>query len=68
MTIETHTKESALETLLNDIPRQIDSLRSVRETFLTDAVLLGNSSPTFDSDRIRLVIDRFREMVLKSPH
>ncbi|MEC8420289.1 MAG: M28 family peptidase [Verrucomicrobiota bacterium] len=69
MTIETHTKESALETLLNDIPRQIDSLRSVRETFLTDAVLLGEiPSPTFgEADRIRLVIDRFRENGLEEP-
>lgn len=69
MTIETHTKESALETLLNDIPHQIDSLRSVRETFLTDAVLLGEiPSPTFgEADRIRLVVDRFRENGLEEP-
>ena len=69
MTIETQTKESALETLLNDIPHQIESLRSVRETFLTDAVLLGEiPSPTFgESDRIRLVVDRFRENGLEEP-
>ena len=69
MTIETQTKDSALETLLDDIPRQIESLRSVRETFLTDAVLLGEiPSPTFgESDRIRLVVDRFRENGLEEP-
>ena len=69
MTIETQTKDSALETLLDDIPRQIESLRSARETFLTDAVLLGEiPSPTFgESDRIRLVVDRFRENGLEEP-
>ena len=69
MTIETQTKDSALETLLDDIPRQIESLRSARETFLTDAVLLGEiPSPTFgEGDRIRLVVDRFRENGLEEP-
>ena len=69
MTIETQTKDIALETLLKDIPRQIEDLRSVRETFLTDAVLLGEiPSPTFgEKDRIRLVMDRFRENGLKEP-
>ena len=62
MTIETQTRDIALETLLKDIPRQIEKLRSVRETFLTDAVLLGEIPPTFgEEDRIRLVMDRFRE-------
>ena len=63
MKIETQAKEMALETLLKDIPRQIENLRSVRETFLTDAVLLGEiPSPTFgEQERIRLVMDRFRE-------
>ena len=69
MTIETKTKDIALETLLKDIPRQIENLRSVRETFLTDAVLLGEiPSPTFgEEDRIRLVMDRFRENGLEEP-
>jgi len=69
MTIETQTKDIALETLLKDIPRQIEDLRSVRETFLTDAVLLGEiPSPTFgEKDRIRLVMDRFRENGLEEP-
>ncbi len=69
MTIETQTKETTLGNLLKDIPRQIESLRSVRETFLTDAVLLGEvPSPTFGEEkRTRLVIDRFRENGLEDP-
>ena len=69
MTIESQSKETALDHLLQDIPRQIESLRSVRETFLTDAVLLGEvPAPTFSEDeRIRLVMDRFRENGLKDP-
>ena len=69
MTIDTQTKISSLDKLLKEVPRQIESLRSMRETFLTDAVLLGEiPSPTFgERDRIRLVIDRFRENGLQKP-
>lgn len=69
MNTETQTKETTLDNLLKDIPRQIESLRSVRETFLTDAVLLGEvPSPTFgEENRTRLVIDRFRENGLEAP-
>ena len=69
MTFDTQTKDSTLENLLKEVPRQIESLRSIRETFLTDAVLLGEiPSPTYgEKDRIRLVIDRFRENGLQDP-
>ena len=69
MIIETQAKDMALETLLKDIPHLIENLRSIREIFLTDAVLLGEiPSPTFgEQDRIRLVMDRFRENGLEEP-
>lgn len=69
MTIEAQIKDSTLENLLDNIPHQIKSLRAVRETFLTDAVLLGEiPAPTFgEGDRIRLVVDRFRENGLDYP-
>ena len=41
MTIESITKESSLESLLKKIPEQMERLKAVRETCLTDAVLLG---------------------------
>ena len=69
MTDETSTKESSLESLLKKIPEQIERLKAVRETCLTDAVLLGEiASPTFgEEDRIRLALDRFRENGLDDP-
>ena len=69
MTIETSTKEVSLESLLKKIPKQRERLREVRETYLTDAVLLGEiPSPTFgEQDRIRLAVDRFRENGLEDP-
>ena len=69
MTIETSTKEVSLESLLKKIPKQREMLREFRETYLTDAVLLGEiPSPTFgEQDRIRLAVDRFRENGLEDP-
>ena len=69
MTIETMTKDAALESLLKEIPSLIESLRENRETYLTDAVLLGEiPSPTFrEKDRVRLALDRFRENGLEDP-
>ena len=68
MRIESTAKES-LEKLLNRIPEQMGRLKAVRETYLTDAVLLGEiPSPTFgEEDRIRLALDRFRENGLDDP-
>ena len=59
----------SLEKLLKEIPKLIKNLRENRETYLTDAVLLGEiPAPTFDEqDRIRLVLDRFRENGLDDP-
>ncbi|OUU41633.1 MAG: hypothetical protein CBC16_04850 [Verrucomicrobia bacterium TMED56] len=69
MTTSIQTKDFALDDLLRKIPNQIDSLRSIRETFLTDAVLLGEiPSPTFgEEERIRLALDRFRENGMEDP-
>ena len=63
------TKDAALESLLKEIPSLIESLRENRETYLTDAVLLGEiPSPTFrEKDRVRLALDRFRENGLEDP-
>ena len=64
MTIETVTKGMALESLLKDIPTLTESLRDLRETYLTDAVFLGEiPAPTFgEENRVRLALDRFRKM------
>jgi tripeptide aminopeptidase len=69
MTIESTAKEASLENLLKSIPEQMERLKAVRETYLTDAVLLGEiPSPTFgEEDRIRLALDRFRENGLDDP-
>ena len=69
MTIELTAREASLENLLRSIPEQMESLKAVRETYLTDAVLLGEiPSPTFgEEDRIRLALDRFRENGLDDP-
>ena len=59
MTIESITKETSLESLLKKIPEQMERLKAVRETCLTDAVLLGEiPSPTFgEEERVRLALD-----------
>ena len=69
MTIESITKETSLESLLKKIPEQMERLKAVRETCLTDAVLLGEiPSPTFgEEERVRLALDRFRENGLDDP-
>lgn len=69
MTIESSTREASLESLLKRIPEQMERLKAVRETCLTDAVLLGEiPSPTFgEEERIRLALDRFRENGLDDP-
>ena len=58
-----------MESLLKRIPEQMERLKAVRETCLTDAVLLGEiPSPTFgEEERIRLALDRFRENGLDDP-
>ncbi len=63
MTIESITTEAYLESLLKRIPEHMEKLKAVRQTCLTDAVLLGEiPSPTFgEEERIRLALDRFRE-------
>ena len=69
MTTETSPREASLEYLLKGIPEQMEKLKAVRETYLTDAVLLGEiPSPTLgEEDRIRLTLDRFRENGLDDP-
>jgi putative aminopeptidase FrvX len=69
MTIELTAREASLENLLKSIPEQMESLKVVREIYLTDAVLLGEiPAPTFgEEDRIRLALDRFRENGLDDP-
>ncbi|MBT3570545.1 MAG: M28 family peptidase, partial [Opitutae bacterium] len=61
--------EETLATLLAEIPRQVERLSEVREELLANAVLLGEiPSPTFgEENRIRFVIDRFRENELVDP-
>ena len=69
MTTESPPRKPALENLLKRIPEQMKKLKAVRETYLTDAVLLGEiPSPTFgEENRIRLALDRFRENGLDDP-
>jgi len=69
MRIESTAKEASLEKLLKRIPEQMGRLKAVRETYLTDAVLLGEiPAPTFgEEDRIRLALDRFKENGLDDP-
>ena len=69
MTIETMTKDASLDSLLKELPELTESLRENRETYLTDAVLLGEvPAPTFgEEERVRLALDRFRENGLDEP-
>ena len=67
--LETTSKEFDLGDLLKDLPTQIQRLEKLKKLVLTDAVLLGEiPSPTFnEGDRIRLIVDRFRENGLEDP-
>ena len=69
MTIETMTKDASLDSLLKELPELTESLRENRETYLTDAVLLGEvPAPTFgEEERVRLALDRFRKMAWTNP-
>ncbi len=69
MTFETMTREAALQSLLKEMPSLTQGLRESRETYLTDAVLLGEiAAPTFgEEERVRLALDRFRENGLDDP-
>ena len=69
MTIETMTKDASLDSLLKELPELTESLRENRETYLTDAVLLGEvPASTFgEEERVRLALDRFRENGLDEP-
>jgi tripeptide aminopeptidase len=61
--------EEILAGLLAEIPGQVERLSEVREELLANAVMLGEiPAPTFgEEDRIRFVIDRFRENDLVAP-
>ena len=63
-------RETALSGLLDQIPERIKKISEKRDSFLTDTVLLGEiPSPTYGEDeRIRAVVDRFRENGLSSPN
>ena len=63
MSILSQTESTTLDQLLDKIPEQIELIRSARDSFLTDAILLGEiPAPTFgEKERIRLALDRFRE-------
>ena len=69
MKLESKIREDSLGKILKKIPEQTERLKSIRETYLTDAVLLGEiPSPTFgEEERIRLALDRFRENGLDDP-
>ena len=69
MPIEQIDSETLLSGLLKEIPDRIEKIREKRDAFLTDAVLLGEiPSPTYAEDnRIRAVLDRFRENGLDNP-
>jgi len=69
MPIEQTDSETVLSRLLNEIPERIELIRQKRDSFLTDAVLLGEiPSPTFgEEERIRVVADRFTENGLSNP-
>lgn len=69
MSPEQIDSEVRLEGLLREIPSRIEKIRHKRDSFLTDAVLLGEiPAPTFGEDeRIRVVVDRFRENGLTHP-
>ena len=63
-------RETALSGLLDQIPERIKKISEKRDSFLTDTVLLGEiPSPTYGEDeRIRAVVDRFRENGLSAPN
>ncbi len=69
MAIQQTISEVRLDALLKDIPSRIKMIREKRDSLLTDAVLLGEiPSPTYDEgERIRVVVDRFRENGLNHP-
>ena len=69
MPIEQIDSETALSGLLKNIPEKIKNVREKRDSFLTDAVLLGEiPSATYEEEaRIRVVVDRFRENGLSNP-
>ena len=69
MEIHEIDRETALSGLLDQIPERIKKISEKRDSFLTDTVLLGEiPSPTYgEDDRIRAVVDRFRENGLSSP-
>ena len=69
MPIEQIETESLLSAILQGLPNTIEKIRGKRDSFLTDAVLLGEiPSPTYgEEDRIRAVMDRFRENGLDNP-
>ena len=69
MPIEQINCDSLLSGLLNEMPGRIEKIRQKRDSFLTDAVLLGEiPSPTFgEENRVRTVVDRFRENGLDNP-
>lgn len=58
-----------LEEILSDFSDRALEIRRNRDALLTDAVILGEiPSPTYDeNDRIRVIVDRFRENGLTSP-
>jgi len=70
MEIQEIDRETALSVLLDQIPERIKKISEKRDSFLTDTVLLGEiPSPTYGEDeRIRAVVDRFRENGLSSPN
>ena len=69
MEIQEIDRETALSGLLDQIPERVKTISEKRDSFLTDTVLLGEiPSPTYGEDeRIRAVVDRFRENALSSP-
>ncbi|MDA8806404.1 M20/M25/M40 family metallo-hydrolase [Opitutales bacterium] len=69
MEIQEIDRETALSVLLDQIPERIKKISEKRDSFLTDTVLLGEiPSPTYGEDeRIRAVVDRFRENGLSAP-
>ena len=69
MQIEQIETESLISAILQGLPNTIEKIRGKRDSFLTDAVLLGEiPSPTYgEEDRIRAVMDRFRENGLDNP-
>jgi len=70
MEIQEIDRETALSVLLDQIPERIKKISEKRDSFLTDTVLLGEiPSPTYGEDeRIRAVVDRFRENGLSAPN